>query len=999
MALMPRPTAPWIRLAVGTAAALLIPRAPAAAPNFARDIQPLLAAHCLKCHGPEKQKAGLRLDHRASALQGGDDGPVIAVGQSHASPLLQRVTSQDPDQIMPPEGSPLSPPEIALLRDWIDQGAPWPEGDPIAPNTHWSLQPLQAPALPADSLQPIDALIRARLHQDGLDLAPPADRPTLIRRLSFDLIGLPPSPEEIDAFVEDPSPLAYTTLVERLLASPHYGERWGRHWLDVARYTESQGFEYDRLRDNAWHYRDYVIKSFNADKPYDQFMREQIAGDVLEPVTSEGIVATSLLVCGPWDQAGNAQANATQRAITREDELEDMLGVVGQSFLGLTINCARCHTHKFDPIPHTDYYRLKSVFEGVKHGERSIASAADTQAREAEKEALQSQIAGASSQLTVLEADGAQQAAAQHPAQAAPLLGPSPLWSWNFAPASPTPPSGEALGGAAIANGFLVLPREGAYFQSPPLTQDIREKTLEAWVTLASLNQGGGGAISLERQDGSVFDALVFGEGQTRRWTAGSEGFARTRPLETPEEAAAADTVIQIAAVYRADHSVALFRNGAPLGQPYTPASPLQTFPAGAAHILLGKRHTGGGQPWLTGSIQQAALYDRALSPAEVADSFHRGAQTLSQSHILAALTPAQRLAWDAALAARAQARAALTTLAERSTAQSYVGVRVQPTPTRRLLRGEVNAPDAVVAPAALASIYPPGADFALPPDAPEAARRLKLADWLCDPRHPLPARVMANRVWHLHFGQGIVATPNDFGAAGLPPTHPALLDWLATQFIQSGWSVKALHRLILHSATYRQSSAFSAPAAARDADNLLLWRFPPRRLEAEAVRDSMLAVSGQLNPAPGGPGFRPFTTSEYGATFYQLVDRSEPAFNRRTIYRINVNSGKDPLLDAFDCPDPSVKTPRRGVTTTPLQALELMNNSFVLRQAKHLAERAQQPHPDNLPAAIHRAYRLALGRPPSPDEAARAAAAARQRGLPSVCWALLNSTEFVYAP
>jgi hypothetical protein len=649
-------------------------------------------------------------------MQGGDEGKVIVAGKSAESRLIQLVAGTEPDKIMPPKGEPLSAGQIGLLRAWIDQGANWPDaGMKVAVRSdHWSLQEIKDSADVGKSPAAIDAFITARLAKDGLTLSREADRATLIRRLSFDLTGLPPSPEEVDAFVQNASPEAYSQVVERLLASPHYGERWGRHWLDVARYTESQGFEYDRIRNNAWHYRDYVIKSFNEDKPYDRFMREQIAGDVIEPVTSDGIVATSLLVCGPWDQAGNAQSNATQRAITREDELEDMLGVVGQSFLGLTVNCARCHAHKFDPIPHEDYYRLKSVFDGVKHGERSIVA-------------------------------------------------------------------GDAC----------------------------------------------------------------------------------------------------------------------------------------------------------TTSKERAAV--------------------------------------------------------------SYAGTRVQPAPTRRLIRGEVNSPDEVVTPGALTAVTALNADFGLPADAPEAQRRLKFAAWLADPKNPLPARVMANRVWHLHFGQGLVSTPNDFGVSGARPSHPELLDWLAARFIESGWSVKALHRLILNSATWRQSSTFNAKAAACDADNALLWRLSPRRLEAEAVRDAMLAVSGQLNPAMGGPGFRPFTITEFNAAFYQLVDRSEPEFNRRTVYRVNVNSGKDPLLDAFDCPDPSVKTPRRGVTTTPLQALELMNNPFVLRQAKMLAERASRKAGKDSAAAINAAYRLALGRLPTAEETTRATEAAASRSLASVCWALLNSTEFVY--
>ena len=966
--------------------------------DFARDIQPLLQEHCVKCHGVEKQKGGLRLDNKTSAFQGGDDGKVLVAGKSAESRLVHLVAGLEEDKIMPPKGEPLTAAQIGLLRAWIDQGTVWPiDGKAVvARSEHWSLQPLKPPAVPGNSPDAVDAFILARLAREGLTLSPEADRVTLIRRLSFDLIGLPPSPEEVDAFVNDASPKAYGDLVERLLASPHYGERWGRHWLDVARYTESQGFEYDRLRDNAWHYRDYVIKSFNVDKPYSRFMGEQIAGDVLEPVTSDGIVATSLLVCGPWDQAGNAQANATQRAITREDEMEDMLAVVGQSFLGLTVNCARCHAHKFDPIPHADYYRMKSVFEGVKHGERGITGADEAKASNGKRMALEKEIAAAAEHISLIEALGAKSAADKQPATAAPP-GPAPLLSWNFDSSSRSAPSGELKGGAVIANGRLHLPKDGASFQSPPLDRDIKEKTLEVWVSLASLEQGGGGAISIQNAGGQVFDAIVFGERQPKKWTAGSDAFRRTADLDIPPEPSPPGTSIHLAIVYRGDNSVALYRNGEPLGKPYKPGSPLQTFSAGDARILLGQRHTGGGRPWLTGEIKQASLYDRALSEKEVAASFRAAGFSIPREGILAALTPAQRAERDKALADMDKSRAALAALPPVSGAVSYAGTRVQPQPTRRLIRGEVISPDEVVRPGALTAITDLNPDFGLSADAPEAERRKKFAAWLTDPKNPLPARVMANRVWHLHFGQGIVSTPNDFGVSGTRPTHPELLDWLASKFIERGWSVKALHRLIVNSATYRQSSAFHEKAAALDADNQLLWRFTPRRIEAEAVRDAMLFASGQINPQMGGPSFRPFTTTDFNATFYTPADRPEPEFSRRTVYRANVNSGKDPMLEAFDCPDPSVKTPRRGVTTTPLQALELMNNSFVQRQAKHLAERAMKVAGGDRAAAIRAAYRLALGRAPSPEESQRAASAASERDFSSFCWALLNSTEFVY--
>jgi hypothetical protein len=925
---------------------------------------------------------------------------------------------------------------------------------------HWAFQPLRRPAAPG-GIHPVDAFVHATLRTNGLTPLPPAAPRELLRRVYFDLIGLPPTPAEVAAFEREyaeeadlenrntgkrvdtvasfgsgvpafqvqSAGSAYARVVDQLLASPHYGERWARHWLDVVRFTESQGFEYDRPRDHAWPYRDYVIRAFNSDKPYDRFIREQVAGDVLEPVTADGIIAAGLLVCGPWDQAGNAQANATQRAITREEELEDLIGVVGQTFLGLTVNCARCHDHKFDPIPLTDYYRVKAVFDGVKHGDRSVEGAAEAQARVSRREAAQRDLAAAQAEVTRIEADGARRAAAAKPPVHSSEPGPVPMLRWTFAESDLAAGSGEFHGGAKLADGRLQLSAAGAFFQAPVLTRDVREKTLEAWVTLADLAQGGGAAISLEAASGTPFDAIVFAERQPRKWMAGSEGFARTRDLDAPEETTSPGTLIHFAAVYSADNRVALYRNGEPYGQPYT-AGPLVTFKASDARIALGRRHLGGGKPWLTGAIRQAALYDRALDAAEIAASFRAGGFVISTAEILAHLNPDQRATREQALAQMEQARKEIAA-AEKSGPLAYAGKREQPAPTKALLRGDVKKPGDIVAPGALTQFAALPGDFGLAPDAPEAERRRRFADWLADPRNPLPARVMVNRVWQFHFGQGLVTTPSDFGLSGARPSHPELLDWLASEFIANGWSVKALHRLILTSATYRQSAGrvvsgsvvsgsvvsnqserrevttplntdalntdYFHQASAKDVDNTLLWRFTPRRLEAEAVRDAMLAVSGQLNPQVGGPSFRPFTTSEYGATFYHLFDKGEPEFNRRTVYRMNINSGKEPLLDAFDCPDPSVKTPRRGVTTTPLQALSVMNGSFVQRQAGELAKRALQSAGGDLPRAVDAAYELALSRPATAAEQARAAAAARERGLASVCWALLNSTEFVY--
>ncbi|MCC7376893.1 MAG: DUF1553 domain-containing protein [Verrucomicrobiales bacterium] len=878
---------------------------------------------------------------------------------------------------------------------------------------HWAFQPIRQPAVPQGAAgqgirSAIDAFVGRRLEEKGLSLAPEADRATLLRRLSFDLTGLPPTLEEVDAFVRDPSESAYERQVERLLASPAYGERWGRHWLDVVRYTESQGFEYDRLRDHAWHYRDYVIRSFNDDKPYDLFVREQIAGDVLEPVTTDGIIGASVLVCGPYDEAGNNQANQTQRAITREEEMEDLVSVVGQTFLGLTLNCARCHSHKFDPISLEDYYRIKAVFDGVKHGERPLATPSELRNREARMAAMKQEVRDADALAERLEREGRTRAVAKREPTGQAIVGPMAHWSWSFGPNDPAVGKGALEGGAVVSESGLQLATGGAFFRSPPLDRDIREKTLEAWVDLANLDQRGGAAISIEREDGSVFDAIVFGEREPKRWMAGSNGFARTRDLGGEPETAGRGTLVHLAVVYRDDRSVAVFRNGVQYGKAFSVDAALPTFAAGKSRILVGKRHTGGGSPYLIGTVRRAALYDRTLSADEVAASYRGSGWQVSLEEALAALSPEERAERESARARASQARRGLEAM--KPLPVTYAGTRIQPGPTRQLRRGDVRTPGDVVAPAALPALRSLTSELGLAPDAPEAERRLRFAAWLTDPRNPLPARVMANRLWQFHFGQGLVSTPNDFGRSGARPSHPELLDWLATAFVDQGWSVKAMHRLIVQSATYRQASRpesgtprgdlvavqFSK-AAELDADNTMLWRYPPRRLEAEAVRDAVLSVSDQLNRQSGGPSFRPFDILTFPANAYVPADKAGPEFDRRSVYRMNVNSGKEPLLDAFDCPDPSVKTPRRGVTTTPLQALGLMNHPFVQRHAALFAERALREAGGQTPQAIERAYRLALGRAPNVEEAKRAGEVARERGLTPVCWALLNATEFIY--
>jgi len=775
-----------------SASASLLGEQAEASVDFDRDIAPLLAKKCLDCHNKTEYKAELDLSRSESALS--RSAVVIVPFELEASLLWKKVF----DEEMPPE-NPLSPREKDLFRNWIASGARWGKSDPIdrfaystdhrAGTDWWSLQPIARPTLPqvkniAWIHNPIDAFILARLESENIKPAPPADPGTLIRRVYFDLIGLPPTPSEIEAFVNDSSQEAYANLIDRLLASKHYGERWARHWLDVARYTESQGFEYDRFRPNAWHYRDYVINAFNDDKPYDVFLQEQIAGDVVnfaspeELITPESKIATSLLVCGPWDQAGNSQANVTQKKITREEELEDLISVVGQTFLGMTVNCARCHSHKFDPIPQEDYYRFKSVFEGVKHGESSIASDADELERKQNLADAERSYSKATASLRKMEL-AARIAAAQELENSSLNLGrslsigPEPFARWVFDGDSNDAVGslhGQLVGGASIRDGCLELNGENQFMFATPIDQSFTEKTLEAWVAITSIDQRGGGLITLESKNGKQFDSIVFGEQKPRLWTAGSEGFIRTKQLLAEPEVSASNAFVHLAITYRNDNTIAAYRNGIAYGEPYL-ASSLQEFSSNNGRVLIGLRHTGAKNGFLAAKVASASLYQHPLNQEEIAASFAAGIDggtLISREQMRMAMTIEQREEFDRTTEQIGKLRNDIDRHLKSKV--SYFGTRVQPDPTHRLDRGNVTEPSEVVSPAGLSSIKTPSSNFNLAPDAPESDRRVHLARWLADPRHPLVARVIVNRLWHYHFGRGIVETPTTLASMARVP-------------------------------------------------------------------------------------------------------------------------------------------------------------------------------------------------------------------------------------
>lgn len=963
-----------------------------------------ILARCAPCHADTQPDAKLSLTSRTHALRGGTSGSALVPGKPESSLLYQRVVLKQ----MPPK-SPLTAYEVATLKQWIEAGADWGLPATAKANTQragkdwWSLQPLkrQVPPKTANTgwvKSPIDAFILANLEKERLHPAPPADKATLLRRATLDLLGIPPTLSEVETFLKDTSQNAYKKQIERLLNDPRYGERWARHWLDVVRYGESHGFERDQIRPNAWRYRDYVIDAFNTNKPYGQFIKEQIAGDVLKPLTRQGIIATGFLVAAPWDEVGHSQVSELYRARVREEEMEEITGTVGQTFLGLTVNCARCHDHKFDPISQKNYYRLKCALDGVQHGNRPLTTPEGDKVKEALLKQIRDEIRAIRSKISVTE-EGLRNAALK--TSPAAMLLPNPLARWTF-DLDPRDikgmMNGTLINGARVENGHLTLSTGNAYFQSAPLSLNIREKTLEAWVRLSNLDQQGGGVITLQMPDGSQFDSIVFGERQKGYWIAGSEGYNRTRDVGGEKEISSPNDWIHVVAVYRTDNSITLYRNGNRYGVSYLPtggSAMLRAYPTNGAEVLIGLRHKGAGNGYLRGEIAEARLYDTALSPGQVAESYRVGFVDLTLAQLTASLTHAERAEQEKARQALKRLESELTHAAAPSEF-TYSTNPAQPTPTVVLIRGDVEKRGDIVTPAGLEAISYLKADFGLAPDAPEGARRIALAEWIADSKNALTWRVMANRVWHYHFGKGIVASPNDFGYNGERPTHPELLDWLAYRFVESGGSVKSLHKIIMLSNTYQQSSQFNKAAAAKDSDDRTLWRFAPRRLEGEAVRDSLLFVSGQLNPKRGGESFQPFTVRVDNSHFYTQFDSGEAEYNRRSVYRMNVQSARSPLLETLDCPDPSTKTPRRALTTTPLQALELMNNSFVLRQAKRWSERLAREASTPL-QQIENAYKMAFGRNPTGQERIQSSKFVQNTGLESLCWALMNSSEFLY--
>ena len=808
-------------------------------------------------------------------LAGGSRGPAVIAGNAAGSRLYQYVAGLDKQVHMPPAG-PLPKRDVAVLKSWIDAGAPMNSVSPITNERPWPFGAVVRPAVPeigkrkTENGNPIDAFVRAKLAGKGLKLSSPADGRTLIRRVYFDLIGLPPTPEEVQAYLSDRSDQSYRRMIDKLLDSPHYGERWARHWLDVARYAESEGFKADEMRANAWRYRDYVIKSLNEDKPYDRFIREQIAGDELYPDEPDALVATGFL--RHWADESNAR-NLLQR---RQEILNDVTDTVGSTVLGLTFACARCHDHKYDPIPQKDYYRLQAFFSGIRPRDDIPLLVGEKRAQyDARLKEWEEQTAGLRAEIAALE---------------------------------------EPAYRKAYNEDFPKFPAE----VQAAITMPAQKRNAMQWFMFHK-------AQPYFRPSQQDIENGLKGE-QKARWQElhkKLEEFRSSYPGPLPTALGITDL-------------------GPDAPKTYVLAAGIHDKP---------QQEVQPGFPLIAGSMESSSGVP------------HSGFRLVSNSQ-------------------------------------------------------------------------------------PTTGRRSALAAWLTSPRNPLTARVVVNRVWHYHFGQGLVGTPSDFGKQGEKPSHPELLDWLAAEFMNptadgrrmtdggtrgqgdpgnpsavsrqpsNPWSLKHLHRLIMNSETYKQSAKYDERAANGDPLNRLYWRFRRQRLEGETIRDAVLAVSGELNPKMGGPSVMPELPDGLTTRGYWKETGDQTERNRRSVYVFVKRNLRYPFFEAFDMPDTHEPCARRVSTTTANQSLMLLNNVVMLRAAGAMAARIIQEVGADSAAQIKRAYRLAYARPPSAAESAnglsflkRQANLLNGRGqqasseivadsaavLADLCHALLNSNEFLH--
>ncbi len=828
----------------------------ASKPDLAAEVELILEQRCFQCHGEKQQLSGLRVDSREALLRGGQKGPSLQPGDPEGSPLYRHVAGMTEPRM--PFGSTLAPNEIATLKRWIDAGAPWKaaSGQAEAKETWWAFNAPQRHAPPQPYAHPVDAFVQDKLAETGLQQAPKADPQTLVRRAYLDLVGLLPPPNVVDEFAKDPSKEAFAQLVENLLNSPRYGERWGRHWLDAVRYADSSGYEHDYDQPNAWRYRDYVIKAFNDDKPYDRFVQEQLAGDEVENPSHDSLIATGMMRVGPrvlFREKDNPQY--------RFNYLDDMIATTGRVFLGLTVDCARCHDHKFDAISQMDYYRTMAVFFPYIRYEFPLADDETVARHEAATDAVNAKIEPVKKQIAAIEA---------------------------------------------------------------PYRKSARMKALDKFPEEIQI------AVRTPEAERSPGQELLAAQVQT----VNSGGFGELTSAEHKEQ----------------------------IAQLKARVSELEAQLPEPLPTAMGIRDG-----------------DYRFAPNGLGDEVQPGKGDREDfSGIQGTWLPTK----------------------------SY-----QPPPAHFLPNADYRTKGEVVDPGYIEAL---AKGRAFKPDQPKhrisTGRRLALAKWITSADNPLTARVMVNRVWMHHFGEGIVSTASNFGSMGTRPTHPALLDWLATEFVNQGWSIKAMHRLMMTSDTYQMASAHSDPAAGKaDPGNKMLWRYRQRRLEGEVIRDIILGAAGNLNLEAGGEGFFPPIPQEVRDSFLNgKWDMAKPGPEnwKRSVYAYGKRGLRYPLFEVFDQPNMNVTCEQRNTTTVPTQALTLLNNDFALRHARYFAERVAALTP-TASERIREAYRIGLSRAPTDSEMASnleflERQARYHKGdalaaLTDLCDVILNLNEFLY--
>ena len=974
---------------------LLSPPGVTFAVDFVREVRPIFEKHCYECHGAEKQKNDFRLDIKAVALKH------VKAGHSAESQLFRFVSGLEKDTPMPPK-SKLSVGEINTLKRWIDEGASWPDGVDVAKLEDkmdwWAFKPLKvASALAEDSpkleikLRPlsIDAFIQTKLKEQGLTPSPRADARTLIRRLYFDLTGLPPDPSDMTDLTDQ----KYEALVDRLLASPRYGERWARHWLDAVHYGETHGYDKDKPRMNAWPYRDYVIRAFNNDKPYTRFIEEQIAGDALFPGTVDGITALGFIAAGPWDYIGHAEVPETKidgkiaRHLDRDDMVQNAIGTV----CSLTVQCAQCHYHKFDPISQEDYYSLQAVFAGIDRTEVDYypddASMRKFAALQKQKRQITDTIAALEEPLK--KKAGEAYAALSKRIEGAAEKGANPNAKPDFGYHSSISPVQDA-----------------AKWVQVDLGKSVQVQRIVLKPCYDDFGKIGGGFGFPVRFKIEVSDDAEFKTGVSLVWRKHDATFMHdfANPGLTPFETGTAgdDGVtgrfMRVTAVKLAprstDYIFALAelevydsKTGPNLaaGRPVTSLDSIEAAPRWRKANL-----TDGIAPESRTEEDKKQLIRQrdALMLAQADEVTKKKLVTLRHERDSLPALPAPQKVYAGAV---------------HYGTGSFKGTHGIPRTIHLLKRGDMKQPAQEVSAGAVTALSELlKLPFQITGDQ-ESARRAALAKWITHKNNALTWRSIVNRVWQHHFSRGLVDTANDFGRMGGKPSHPELLDWLAVTFRDDmGGSLKKLHKLMVMSETYRQSSEFVVRPSGRpdglkpepqteDANNIFLSRQTSRKLDAESIRDSILAVSGKLDLTMGGSSFQDFVIDkpQHSPHYeYHLHDPEDPKSHRRSIYRFIVRSQQQPFMTVLDCADPSMRVDKRNESLSPLQALAMMNSGLTVSMAKHFAAHA---------GSVRRAFQLALAREPKADELAALEDYAKREGLENACRVILNLNEFSF--